>query len=60
MDVDQPKLCPILEAFEEYFGEDADCKKWPEIFLKNITKQTIPWRKNFIGMQRRTWPLSKL
>ena len=43
MDVDQPKLCPILEAFEEYFGIDGDCTKWPENFFEkhNNTNDTL-------------------
>ena len=34
MDKDQKHLCPILEAFDEYFGNTENCKKWPEIFFK--------------------------
>ena len=38
MDIKQPKLCPALEHFREYFGPNSSCKNWPYNFIDNITK----------------------
>ena len=35
---EQPKICPILDAFDEYFRIDVSCKKWPENFFENYDK----------------------
>ena len=39
MDQDQPNLCPILEAFEEYFNGSMSCKHWPGNFFKHHDKR---------------------
>ena len=36
---DQPNLCPILEAFDEYFNGSMSCKGWPENFFKHHDKR---------------------
>ena len=39
MDQDQPNLCLILEAFDEYFNGSMSCKYWPENFFKHHDKR---------------------
>ena len=33
MDIKQPKLCETLQMFDDYFGIESSCRKWPKEFL---------------------------
>ena len=34
LDKKQPELCMTLKSFQEYFGYNSTCKKWPNNFLE--------------------------
>ena len=38
LDLQQPKLCPTLEYFDEYFKANSSCDEWPNNFLKAFDK----------------------
>ena len=39
MHKDQPNLCPILEEFEEYFGNTSTCDKWPANYFEKYDEE---------------------